>query len=603
MIVVFFIIPFVFSLSVNIPVPINYTLIPTVNATEWWITDEGNLDNVGDIQGSDINNDLGWITTDTNTNIIDDSLYNSSELEEQSDGSLGIIDSFIQILIEAYGYLTTETDPVFQGNITSGFSNNLFPATTLTYDLGSGANRWRWLYVQNISAEYGDFLYDVNIDGDLQIDGNLNVTNITMKNMWIVNMIATGNISTDAFFVGDGSYLTGLTGEIDTNFTTECEDGYYGDGDGNCYEFNSSVTSLLTTTYYNATQTEAVNGVVDGGTLVDTQHPDGDYDGVSFNFSEASGSPGLDIRINFTDVPDFTNGLIRYKTSSWSGDFPIIQLWDYEDNAWEDYPVVPTSESFAVITQPVYDSTDHVGGEDGTTVQMRLYKASNGNTNNHYYVDWIAITKGFGTPAGEEVDPVWEVEKIDYYNKTEVDYNMSLISDTNCTASGSCVAGGLLYSDYNNLFTTQINFSEGGDLRAGINSDGDIYAKNDLLLDDDSDIMWYNSPYGTGTKFAEITYGANSFMINPDVDNGGGGGTVDFDDADLTTDGGISVLGSISGAGITSSTSIVGTNLVASNGYLYTTSRTLKNEDLLMQRRKSKINKLLNERNVNHRIT
>ena len=39
------------------------------------------------------------------------------------------------------------------------------------------------------------------------------------------------------------------------------------------------------------------------------------------------------------------------------------------------------------------------------------------------------------------------------------------------------------------------------------------------------------------------------------------------------------------------------------NGYLYTTTRSLKKEDLLMQRRKSKINKLLNERNVNNRIT
>ena len=34
------------------------------------------------------------------------------------------------------------------------------------------------------------------------------------------------------------------------------------------------------------------------------------------------------------------------------------------------------------------------------------------------------------------------------------------------------------------------------------------------------------------------------------------------------------------------------------NGYLYTTSRTLKKEDLILQRRKLKINKLLNERNV-----
>jgi len=36
---------------------------------------------------------------------------------------------------------------------------------------------------------------------------------------------------------------------------------------------------------------------------------------------------------------------------------------------------------------------------------MRIYKATKGNTGNKYYVDWIAISKGFGTPSGEEVDP------------------------------------------------------------------------------------------------------------------------------------------------------------------------------------------------------
>lgn len=112
---------------------------------------------------------------------------------------------------------------------------DFLPDSTLSYDIGSGASRWRWLYVQNISSDYGDFAYDVNIDGDLQVDGIMNVTNMTIKNMWIVNMIATGNISTDANFVGDGSELTGIESGIWTNVSNTAT-----------FEGNANVTGNVT---------------------------------------------------------------------------------------------------------------------------------------------------------------------------------------------------------------------------------------------------------------------------------------------------------------------------------------------------------------------
>jgi len=163
-------------------------------------------------------------------------------------------------------------------------------------------------------------------------------------------------------------------------------------------DFNES---KLSTTYYNVTQSAVIAGTIDG-TIDLTQHPDGNYDGITLNITEASGSPGLDVRLNFTGIDDFNRGVMRYYTSGLSGDYPIVQMWNYDDSIWEDYPPVADSESFATMTQPVFDSTDHI--QDGVA-QMRIYKSSNGNTNNHYYVDWIAISKGYGTPSGVEVDP------------------------------------------------------------------------------------------------------------------------------------------------------------------------------------------------------
>jgi len=231
---------------------------------------------------------------------------------------------------------------------------------------------------------------------------------------WIISSLTPSSVAT---FNGTTLWIN------DTYFYNQTQSAYFYNMTQSAYFYNQSITyysdgkwitknstngfnfneSQLSTTYYNATQSQAIAGTIDGGNLGNTQHQDGKYDGNTFNFSEASGSPGLDLRINFTGIDSFNQGVMRYKTSSLSGAFPIIQVWNYVTSAWEDYPYVSTSSAFATITQPVFDSSDHV--DVNGIVQMRLYKASNGNTNNKYYIDWIAISKGFGTPSGEEVDP------------------------------------------------------------------------------------------------------------------------------------------------------------------------------------------------------
>lgn len=92
-------------------------------------------------------------------------------------------------------------------------NGNITPSTTLLHYLGTGASRWGWLYVQNISAE------DINT----------------------FNLTATGNITANGFFLGNGSQLTDIdytesdpfwSGNL-SNFTA-----VYG------YALNSSLWSL-----------------------------------------------------------------------------------------------------------------------------------------------------------------------------------------------------------------------------------------------------------------------------------------------------------------------------------------------------------------------
>jgi|GEM_PF-6796323 len=223
----------------------------------------------------------------------------------------------------------------------------------------------------------------------------LNQTNINSLYLSLDGSNANQNID-----IGSYDFLT--SGDISANwfkgkFNWTTDDWHSFNGYN--LTFNESKLSSI---YYSPTQSEIIRGTLDGGNITLIQHPDRHYDDITLNISEVSGSPGLDVRINITNVDDFNRGVLRYKTSSLSGDYPIRQLWNYDTSTWEDYPPIGEITTFLIVTEPIFDSSSHL--RNGT-VQMRIYKASNGNTNNHYYIDWFALVKGYGTPAGQEADP------------------------------------------------------------------------------------------------------------------------------------------------------------------------------------------------------
>jgi len=85
------------------------------------------------------------VDTDTNTNIIDDNLYNTSELEEQTDGKLGIIDSFINGLIN--------------NEVTQTYVNNLF-TDDLTVDEDTTYSAGDFLSLSGTTFNVADNWYD-----------------------------------------------------------------------------------------------------------------------------------------------------------------------------------------------------------------------------------------------------------------------------------------------------------------------------------------------------------------------------------------------------------------------------------------------------------
>jgi len=157
---------------------------------------------------------------------------------------------------------SNSTDNLIGGNIygNTNILGNFYPGTTLTYDIGSGALRWRYLYVQNISADYGDFAYDLTV-GD-NVTANYYGDDNGMYNLTLINDSLTGeetdpyavhrdgtvpltgnwnagayNISADAF---NGSNVTSLIWEYPNG--TNILSGIGGD-QNNSAQWNASILS------------------------------------------------------------------------------------------------------------------------------------------------------------------------------------------------------------------------------------------------------------------------------------------------------------------------------------------------------------------------
>jgi len=169
--------------------------------------------------------------------------------------------------------------------------------------------------------------------------------------------------------------------------------------------------SDLETTYFLASAINVVTGS-GSGALADIQT----YNQTTYNVTEANSD--FELRVNFTGITDFTTLLVRHKTSEVGGHSTAIQIWDYDSSSWEGYGYLSELTTSAMQTLGVYDDSEHISGG---VVQVRFYQSEVGNAEHIHQFDWVGLSKGFGTPSGEEVDPYWTSEKTNYYNTTQTD--------------------------------------------------------------------------------------------------------------------------------------------------------------------------------------
>ena len=388
-------------------------------------------------------------------------------------GNTSLIDARGQRLIvgtfdDSPMYLATSRDPRWV--VTA--DGDLIPFDDDSYDIGNYSERVRYLYLVGEDGDGGlRFVEDDESYGNLTMDDDFNL-------LWNGNIIvgSAGNVSG-----GDGlsesnadlRYLN-LSG---TNADQDIDIGIYnltvnkiiskdwtnislfslGDVNNSAENLDilqyNSVTNMwnpisLEPTFFNASSVYAETGVEEGDISYIQV-----YDGVYYNVTEVGAD--IDFRVNFTGITSFSSLIIRHKTETEGTHISAIQIWDYNENKWEGYGYLTESSTSEIKTLGIYDDTDHI--ENGI-VQVRFYLDDAGLNHKHLF-DWVSISKGFGTPAGQEIDPYWNSEKGNYFNTSQIkqfyNNNTENISATYISnPPANCSSGYAVTGWQNNLSTT-----------------------------------------------------------------------------------------------------------------------------------------------------
>ena len=153
-------------------------------------------------------------------------------------------------------------------------------------------------------------------------------------------------------------------------------------------------------------------------------------DGQTFNITENAGGDALELHINFTGVstiPDFITTGHQYL-----GSHTIqLEIWDYEDLAWEVYDVISQQESVIKSNIALIDGGNHVQNE---IVQIRFIHPSNGVPSHLFLIDFVNLIDGFSTVTTTKHDGLSnraELENHPQYLDIDGTRNITNLSVTN----------------------------------------------------------------------------------------------------------------------------------------------------------------------------
>jgi len=288
---------------------------------------------------------------------------------------------------------------------------------------------------------------------------------------------------------------------IDTNFTTECGDGEYGDGAGFCRSINDTIDDRTASTTYQPINVSTYAGTHEQGNLTSLWIlDDGDY----YNVSEVGGANPIGIVINFTGVSDIDFMLLNVFYEGGSGHQIAIGLFDWDDGDYEEeYGDIGDMGEFELLKRDVFDAGEHIDPVTGN-VSLRLRHIDNGNPSHILHLDYVVLVDGFTTLTNTKHDSLSGRNLLDNHPQY-IDINNQRNGTLNITSL--CDVTNVCYS------LSELNFTGLNDYNhtLTIHEGDNIYSKiNNFTNKDDSHESFYvdyGRIFDLKINHTEIEYG------------------------------------------------------------------------------------------------
>lgn len=218
------------------------------------------------------------------------------------------------------------------------------------------------------------------------------------------------NTVTATYFIGDGSQLTNITAtafnETDPLWTAN-ESSVARTGDCPFGEFVINTTTagvqcqaVLTSETYLPTSITTITGTVNSGNLTSVWYVDTDY----YNVSEINlASNPIEIVANFSNanITTIDSIIVKHYYTGSLGHEILVQLWNYNTSAWDNYGDITDESGFVVSIYPVLDPANHILNGN---MSMRFLHVQTGIGTHILLLDYIAVQKGTTTVTNSEHD-------------------------------------------------------------------------------------------------------------------------------------------------------------------------------------------------------
>lgn len=130
--------------------------------------------------------------------------------------------------------------------------------------------------------------------------------------------------------------------------------------------------------------------VIVGTTSSSVSDLQGQYNGNVYHVDEVASTPGIDLRINFTNILRFSKITFSAYYNGRAAHYVEVQLFNYVSSEWEIYTTLEISLGLTLRSFESADFEQHI--REGKVI-MRFYHPLQGIAPDDLYIGYVALLR------------------------------------------------------------------------------------------------------------------------------------------------------------------------------------------------------------------